>query len=111
MTLTAFALGAAADEQVETASSVGLALIVVIGAAQIYLAMRIEFDRLIFNRVAEAAQGWDGFDQAMHEVGLMARAKAGRPPAARAAGLAKLVRWHAGLLGAQLVLALALILA
>ena len=111
MTLTAFALGAAAGEGAEVGASAALALVVVIGALQIYLAMRIEFDRRIFERVAEAAQGWDGFDQAMRELGLMAREKAGRPPAARAAGLATLVRWHAGLLAAQLVLALALILA
>ena len=108
MTLTAFALGAATEA--DAASSAALALIIVIGAMQVYLAMRIEFDRRIFDRVADTPEGWSGFDHAMRELGLMRPAKGGRAPAARAAGLAALVRWHAGLLAAQLVLALALLL-
>lgn len=108
MTLAAFALGATTEAQ--AASSAALALIIAIGAVQLYLAMRIEFDRRIFDLVAGAPEGWSGFDHAMRELGLMRPAKAGRAPAARAAGLATLVKWHAGLLVAQLVLALALLL-
>lgn len=107
--LAAFVLGATAAAQTEAATRAGLALIIAIGAVQVYLAIRIEFDRRIFERVAEARQGWSGFDDAMRKVELMPAAKMGRSPAARAAGLAALVRWHAGLLGAQLLLALALL--
>lgn len=107
MTLAAFALGVAT--RLEPLPGALFALIVAIGAPQVYLAMRIEFDRRIFEQVAAAPEGWSGFDAAMLELGWMAAAKAGRAPAARAAGLAVLVRWHAGLLAAQLALALVLL--
>ena len=109
MMLAAFVVGATAGAQTAAAWRAGLALIIAIGAVQVYLAIRIEFDRRIFERVVEAPQGWSGFDDAMRKLELMPAAKMGRPPAARAAGLATLVRWHAGLLVAQLLLALALL--
>jgi hypothetical protein len=88
---------------------IAAALIIAIGSLQVFLAVRIEFDRRIFDLVAAAPQGWSGFDAAMQELGLMSAAKTGRAPAARAAGLLRLVCWHAGLLLAQLVLALVLV--
>jgi hypothetical protein len=108
ITLAAFVIGAATDTQ-SAAAAVLPGLIVVLGAVQIGLAVRIEFDRRIFDLLAAAPEGWSGFDDAMRELGLMDRAKIGRPPAARAAGLARLVRWHGGLLLAQLLLCLALL--
>jgi hypothetical protein len=109
ITATAFAAGIAVEAG--RAPAAGLALIVAAGAPQIYLAVRIEFDRRIFDLVAAAPQGWSGFDGAMRELGLMRADKAGRPPAERVAGLAALVRWHAGLLATQLLLVLVLVLA
>jgi hypothetical protein len=84
MTILAFVAYAAA-----------LAPVIALGAAQIYLAVRIEFDRRIFELAAREPDGFAGFDDS------------GRSAQDRLAGLTRLVRWHGGLLAAQLVLTLA----
>jgi len=88
------------------AAAGALALVVALGAVQVYLAVRIEFDRAIFARAAERPGGFAGFDEAMQELGWRRRPTAARTPSARTAGLRALVAWVAGLLAAQLALAL-----
>jgi hypothetical protein len=93
MTVSAFAVAGAVPLGGGVAT-VALGLIIIIGALQIYLAVRIEFDRQIFDLAAGDPEGFAGFDQS------------GRSSEARAAGLASLVRWSGVLLAAQLILAL-----
>jgi hypothetical protein len=87
MTIFAFAAGSAA-----------LAPVIALGGIQVYLAVRIEFDRRIFELAAGEPDGFTGFDGSS------------RSPQDRVAGLTRLVRWHGGLLAAQLVLALTALL-
>jgi hypothetical protein len=61
------------------------------GAVQAYLAARVEFDRLIFQRIAVAADA-GGFDAAAQAAGLLPANKAGRDLAERIAGLLALTK-------------------
>jgi hypothetical protein len=81
------------------------ALGAVFGALQIYLAVRIEFDRAIF--AAAVQTGFEGFDEALGRLGWRPGADMSRSVQARAAGLASLVKRSAALLVAQLGLVLA----
>lgn len=105
LALTASALIAAATAPRPAAALAALALVAVLGAAQLYLALRIEFDRAVFDAAAQV--GFEGFDQALGETGLRRGAVPARTPQARVAGLASLLRWSAGLLAAQFLLWLA----
>lgn len=100
-----FALATRAQSR--PAAAAALALVVALGAVQVYLAVRIEFDRAIFARAAQRPGGFAGFDEALQELGWRRRPVAERTPADRAAGLRTLVAWAAGLLAAQLALELA----
>ena len=63
------------------------------GAAQAYLAARVEFDRAIFESLASATDAGvaaQGFDAAAQEAGLLQGRKAGRDLGERAAGLVTL---------------------
>ncbi len=79
-------------------------LVVVLGAAELWVALRVSFDARIFERLAGggAADGLDvgRFDAAMQTVGLLQADKVGRPVALR-------IRGAMGLLGRQLALLLA----
>ena len=60
------------------------------GAAQAYLAARVEFDRMIFESLASATDAGNAvtdFDTAAQQVGLLPGRKAGRDLGERAAGL------------------------
>jgi len=106
LTLCAFAIAATVSRAGGFALA-ALALVVALGAVQIYLAVRIEFDRAIFEAAAGQPDGFTGFDEALQKLGWNRRASGGRPPGARAAGLATLVKWSGRLLGVQFALALA----
>ena len=106
LALCAFAIAATRQGAGELALP-ALALVVALGAVQIYLAVRIEFDRAIFEASAGQPDGFAGFDEALQKLGWTRNASGGRPPEARAAGLATLVKWCGWLLGAQFALALA----
>lgn len=82
-----------------------LTAVVALGAVQVYLAVRIEFDRAAFERAATRADGFVGFDEALAGLGWTRPARV--TPAARAAGLRTLVARSAWLLAAQFVLTLA----
>jgi len=90
-----------------TPALAAFALVVALGAAQLYLAVRIEFDRAIFARAAARPAAWAGFDAALGRLGWRSTASAARTPEARAAGLRALVNWNAMLLAAQFALLLA----
>lgn len=103
--LSAAALAAAA--RADSPASLMLPAIVLAGAAQAYLAFRIEFDRRIFEAVADSgAEAFSRFDAAMGAIGL-ARPSAARSAQDRAAGLWRLVRSSGLLVAVQFALALA----
>jgi len=87
-----------------------LAAIVVSGAMQVYLAFRIEFDRVLFEAASNDTAAFERFDQALAAIGL-ARPRGARLPGERAAGLLRLVKSSGLLLGLQFALATAAILA
>jgi len=77
-------------------AAAAISLAAVAGAAQVYLAVRIEFDRAIFESLAGAAAGSagaaDGFDRAAQALGLLSSQKAGRDFVRRSAGVLLLVK-------------------
>lgn len=83
-----------------------LAILIVL--AVLYLAVRLEIDRGLFQRLAatQDANGDDlaALDRALVELGWRAGEGATRPLAARVAGVVRLVIWQGGLVAAQLVL-------
>jgi hypothetical protein len=82
-------------------------LTIEIGLVGVYLAVRIEFDARLFERLtnADAAQ-WRAFDTAMTRLGLMPSVKAGRPLAERISGALRMARWHVAVLVAQIAILL-----
>lgn len=88
-------------------SRAALALLVVAGAAQAYLAVRIEFDRRIFEAL-RPEETLEGFDAALGELGWPGARSAGRPLAGRAGGLARLVRRAGWLFAAQVAISVAI---
>ena len=106
LTLCALALLAIRANAGSFAQS-ALALVIALGGVQTYLAVRIEFDRAIFEVAAERADGFAGFDEALHALGWKRGSAEGRTPQARAAGLRSLVTWSGGRLGVQFALMLA----
>ena len=74
-------------------AAAAISLAAAAGAAQVYLAVRIEFDRAIFENFAGTAAGAaDGFDRAAQTLGLLSSGKAGRDFTRRTAGVLWLVR-------------------
>ncbi|HYR33366.1 MAG TPA: hypothetical protein VEQ87_03655 [Burkholderiales bacterium] len=102
LTMTAFGAGLAGLRA--GVASASLVLIVLLGATQVYLAVRIEFDRRIFELVGPS-RSFDGFDAALRGMGLERRGARERSTQERAAGLVSLIRWSGRLLAAQFVLA------
>jgi hypothetical protein len=104
VTAAAFA-AAVAFPPASSIAAAALALVLAVGAVQVYLAVRIEFDRVIFDTVRDA-EGWKAFDAALVRLGWARAGTTGRTAEDRAAGLARLVRTSGVLFVAQLVLAL-----
>jgi len=106
-TFCAFALALAGVR-----ASLIVALILVLGLGQLYLAFRIEFDAGIFAGAAMRPGSWREFGAVLRELGWQRGDKTEHSSVRRAAGLARLVRYSGALLAAQIVLALvALVLA
>ena len=86
-------------------------LAVAAGSIQAYLALRIEFDRKIFEALAAhpggAVGAADAFDQAMQSLGMLPKGKAGRTLAERVRGMLVLVKGAGWILALQLALAIA----
>ena len=89
--------------------SASLGLAAVCGLAELYLAIRVGFDAVLFERLAAATDGLDltGLDRALSLLGLVPPGKTGRPMAERIAGARRLLGWQGRLLGAQALLLLA----
>jgi hypothetical protein len=91
------------------AAMVVLALVALAGFVELYLAIRVSFDAALFRRLAAevGAPGFSDLDAALQQLGLMPPARAGRPPAERAAGAKRLLDRQGIALVVQLVLILA----
>lgn len=87
----------------------GLSVAFLLGAGQVYLAVRIEFDRRLFEVLAErgALQALPHLDDAMQALHLQGGAESGRDLTARAEGVLSLVRRAGVLLVAQFAALLA----
>ena len=85
-----------------------LALIVLLGLVELYLAIRVRFDAALFRRLAAAPDGFDcaRLDRALSRLGLMPEARTGRPIIERVAGARRLLMWQGVTLAAQLLLIL-----
>lgn len=93
-------------------TKLGLALVVALGAVQLYLAVRIELDRRLFQRLAESAgvesRALAELDEAMQALRLQSPDRTGRSLADRAQGVLSLIR-RLGLVTAVQLAALVLI--
>ena len=85
-----------------------LALVVLLGLIELYLAIRVGFDATLFRRLAAAPEGFDRarLDRALSRLGLMPEARTGRPIIERVAGARRLLMWQGVTLAAQLLLIL-----
>ena len=85
-----------------------LALSVLAGVAELYLALRVGFDAALFRRLADATVAGTlelaKLDAALTAHGIVAGGKAGRPLEARVAGACRLLYQQAGSLVLQIVL-------
>lgn len=81
------------------------------GAVQVYLAARVEFDRIIFRDIAvtgpDVAAAAGAFDAAAHAAGLLPERKMGRDLVQRTCGALALVKTIFFVLVLQLVLLIA----
>ena len=76
------------------------------GVFQLYLALRIEFDRVVFQYFAAdpAEHAVSAFDRAMITLGVMRSGRAGRPMRERVRGLLRLVKFSAFVFVLQIAL-------
>lgn len=116
VTLLALAYGLAAllGAAQSPATSLLCGLLLMLGLAQKYWALRVALDAELFQRLAdnsaELQQRTDDLDQALLTLGLQARSNAPRDYNQRCHGALRLLRLQAAWLVAQLLLALAIIL-
>lgn len=79
----------------------------VAGLVEVYVAIRVEFDARLLDRLADAdREQWRAFDAAMMQLGLLSPATAGRGLAERLRGMRRLARLQIALLALQAVLLL-----
>ncbi len=101
----------AAHASADIAARALWSLAVLAALPALYLGVRLELDRGLFRRLAEAGDaGGDGLadlDRAMAELGLAARGGASRSLADRTGGVFRLARRLGGVVGAQVVALLA----
>lgn len=83
-----------------------------VGAAQLWLLVRIEIDRPLFRALASSCepQALAGLDGALAELGWLAPERAGRPLALRVRGVRRFLAWAAVLVILQWLFALLLLL-
>jgi len=85
-----------------------LALSVLAGVVEVYLAIRVGFDAALFRHLADAAETGTrdlaNLDAALTAIGLVPASKAGRPLEARVAGACRLFYRQAGSVALQVAL-------
>ena len=85
-----------------------LALSVLAGVVEVYLAIRVGFDAALFRHLADAAETGTrdlaNLDAALMAIGLVPASKTGRPLEARVAGACRLFYQQAGSLALQVAL-------
>lgn len=84
---------------------------IILGLLQKYWALRVAFDADLFALMAKDIERTGELDQSLQSLGLQPANRTSRPWAERQRGALKLLRKQAYLLGAQVVLTLAVILA
>lgn len=82
-------------------ATAAMTLVLVAGVVQGYLAMRIELDRVIFDRFAAEPSAAGEFDAALAQAGWAPARDAPRPMAGRAGGLRRLVTFSMAALAVQ----------
>jgi hypothetical protein len=84
-----------------------LALVVLLGLIELYLAIRVGFDAALFHRLA-MPEGFDctRLDRALLQLGLTPEARKERPIIERIAGARRLLAWQGVTLAAQILLVL-----
>jgi hypothetical protein len=93
-----------------TLAALALCVAILAGAAMIYLMVRVELDRSIFEAALDAADAnayFIAFDQSRSQLGLGRPLRQTRPVADRVRGLIRLVRTMGCLLAVQVILVLA----
>lgn len=96
------------DPSLDAAAVAGLSTLqAVLIAFGLHLGLRTGFDADLFAALA-VLPDMAGFDRAMTGLALMPPAKAGRPMAARVAGVKRLLAWQGAGVGLQLVVLVAL---
>ncbi|SDV08791.1 hypothetical protein [Pseudomonas mucidolens] len=83
---------------------------IILGLLQKYWALRVAFDAELFTLMAKDLERTDELDQTLQTLGLQSPHRANRPWTERRRGALKLLRKQAYLLGAQVLLTLAVIL-
>ncbi|WP_394560053.1 hypothetical protein [Aquipseudomonas alcaligenes] len=117
LTLLALAYGLAPllGAPPSAASSLLCGLLVMLGLAQKYWAIRVALDAELFTRLAadaaHLAEHTSDLDQALHSLGLQPASTQSRDWQQRSRGALRLLRLQAAWLVAQLLLALSIILA
>ncbi|MFO2465443.1 hypothetical protein OOJ96_16205 [Pseudomonas sp. 15FMM2] len=84
---------------------------IILGLLQKYWALRVGFDADLFTLMAHQMERTSELDQTLQTLGLQSPNRASRPWTERRRGALKLLRKQAYLLGAQVLLTLAVILA
>ncbi|MGR3886571.1 hypothetical protein [Pseudomonas sp. 1152_12] len=84
---------------------------ITLGLLQKYWALRVAFDADLFALLARDTERTPDLDQALQTLGLQSAKRVGRPWTERRRGALRLLRKQAWLLGAQVLLTLAAILA
>lgn len=84
---------------------------IILGLLQKYWALRVAFDAELFALMAKGLERTDELDQTLQTLSLQSPNRASRPWTERRRGALKLLRKQAYLLGAQVLLTLAVILA
>ncbi len=95
----------------QAGASVGWALVLLLGAAERYVAVRLAIDARLFGQLGGSGLALEQLDAALAALGMSPKGKAGRPLRQRVDGALAWARCHSALVVAQALLAAALLAA